>query len=208
MQSSISQALEKFAVAAKNIEEDGIKKVLELFYQLDLQYLNNEAILKALYGDIFPKADDGTSLASPALIRAQVNFQMTVLSEMVGKDRKVNSILGYYNGFKDMLAPDSKEIIAKQVWDLLGFDDDQIHMAPPLPPMPMPGAPGLPGATPPPPGGGAPGPRGGLPVGVPSNSVPMNPKQTAAAGAAILKQSMNGQVNQPGVPSTPVGDAG
>lgn len=208
LQSSISQAMEKFATAAKNIEEDGVKKVLELMYQLDLQYLNNAEILKAFYGDIFPKAPDGSSLASPGMIRGQVNFQMTVLSEMVGKDRKVNAMTSFFTQFQAMLAPDSQETIAKQVWELLGFDADEIHGNPPAPPMPgaTPGMPGLPGGAPPAVPGM--GPKGGLPVGVPSNTVPPTPSQSAQAGAAILKQSANGTVNPKGSPSMPVGPQG
>src|SRR6185437_5565754 len=83
---AVSQALENFATAAKNVEEEGVKPVLEMFYALDLQYLNNAEVLRAFYGDIFPKALDGTSLVTPAMIRGQVNFTMTVLSEMVNKD--------------------------------------------------------------------------------------------------------------------------
>lgn len=211
LQASIAQAMEKFATAAKNIEEDGVKKVLEIIYQLDLQYLNNAEILKAFYGDIFPKAPDGTSLASPAMIRGQVNFQMTVLSEMVGKDKKVNAMTTFFTQFMGMLSPTSQETIAKQVWELLGFDADQITANPTLgQPPAMPGAPGAPamGGLP----GGAPpaipglGPKGGLPTGMPSNKVPMTPSQTAQAGQAIAKQAGNGgTVNLPGSPSMPSG---
>lgn len=214
LQASIAQAMEKFATAAKNIEEDGVKKVLELFYQLDLQYLNNDEILKAFYGDIFPKAPDGTSLVSPAMIKGQVNFQMTVLSEMVGKDKKANTMTAYLSLFQSLLAPQSQETILKQLWELQGFDADEIVVATPAPMGALPGAPGMAGL----PGGAAPampglppgsGPKGGLPVGVPSNKVPMSPSQTAQAGAAIAKQSLNGgTVNLPGSPSLPIGPRG
>jgi hypothetical protein len=56
---AVAQALEKFATAAKNVEEEGVKSLLEIFYQLDLQYLNNAEVLKAFYGDIFPLGPNG-----------------------------------------------------------------------------------------------------------------------------------------------------
>lgn len=204
LQTSISQALEKFATAAKNIQEDGVKRILELFYQLDLQYLNSTEFLTAFYGDIFPKAPDGTNIVTPAMIRGQVNFSMTVLSEMINKDKKINNATAYLSSFQALIAPPSQEIILKQIWELLGFDASQITVAPPAPEA----LPGIPGAPPVPglPGGAPPaipglGPRGGAPIGVPSNALPQSPKQTAAAGAAILKQSQNGSVNPPGAPS-------
>ena len=208
MRIAVSQALEKFATAAKNVEEDGVKRILEFFYSLDLQYLDNAEILKAFYGDIFPRAPDGTSLATPEMIRSQVNFVTTVLSEMVNKDAKINSMIAYFGTFAQYLAPQSQETIAKQVWELEGFDADQITVVAPPPPA-MPGAPamgGLPGGLPAPiPGMG---PKGGLPTGVSSASVPMNPKQSAAQGQAILKQAGNGMVNPPGVTPSKIGPQG
>jgi hypothetical protein len=203
---AVSQALEKFATAAKNVEEEGVKRVLELFYQLDLQFLNNAEILKAFYGDIFPTAPDGTNLVTPEMIRAQVNFTMTVLSEMVNKDAKISQMIAYFQTFQAVLTPQSQEIIAKQVWELEGFDADQIHVTPPAP-APQPGMPALPGGAPPalaglPPGSG---PKGGLPVGVPSNTVPMTPSQSMQAGNAILKQSGQTNINLPGVSNPKIG---
>lgn len=200
---AVSQALEKFATAAKNVEEEGVKQVLEMFYALDLQYLNNAEVLKAFYGDIFPKAPDGTQLVTPEMIRSQVNFSMTVLSEMVNKDQKINQMIGYFGTFQSVLADQSKEIIAKQVWELQGFDADQIIVQPAMPPM---GAPGMPGLPAPDASAALPGlgPKGGLPVGTPSNKVPMTPAQTAQAGAAILKQSGQTNVNLPGNTNTQI----
>jgi len=203
---AVSQALEKFATAAKNVEEEGVKPLLEIFYQLDLQYLNNDEVLRAFYGEIFPKAPDGTSLATPAMIRGQVNFTMTVLSEMVNKDAKINQMIGFYGTFSPNLADQSKEIIAKQVWELQGFDADQIQIQPSAP-LGMPGMATLPGGAPPPMAGLPPGsgPKGGLPPGVSSSSVPMSPTQSAAAGAAILKQSGQSNANLPGNTNTKMG---
>ncbi len=204
---AVSQALEKFATAAKNVEEEGVKRVVELFYQLDLQFLNNAEILKAFYGDIFPTAPDGTSLVTPEMIRAQVNFTMTVLSEMVNKDAKISQMIAFFQTFQNVLSPQSQETIAKQVWQLQGFDEDQIHVQAPQPAPGGPGLPGLAGGAPPalaglPPGSG---PKGGLPVGVPSNTVPMTPSQSAQAGNAILKQAGQTNINLPGVSGPKIG---
>jgi hypothetical protein len=202
---AVSQALEKFATAAKNVEEEGVKKLLELFYQLDLQYLNNAEVLKAFYGDIFPTGPNGENLVTPEMIRGQVNFTMTVLSEMVNKDAKVNQMISYYSVFQAVLSPESQEAIAKQVWELEGFDGDQIHVNPPQPAM-APAMGGLPGGAPPAMDGL--GPRGGLPTGVPSNKVPMTPQQSAAQGAAILRQAGQTNTNLKGAPNAQINPGG
>jgi hypothetical protein len=157
-------------------------------------------VLKAFYGDIFPPGPNGENLVTPEMIRGQVNFTMTVLSEMVNKDAKVNQMISYFSVFQTVLSSYSKETIAKQVWELEGFDGDQIHVNPPMPAAPPMG--GLPGGAPP--AMASLGPKGGLPVGVPSNSVPMTPNQGAAAGAAILKQAGQGSVKLPGAPNTAI----
>lgn len=193
---AVAQALEKFATAAKNVEEEGVKKILEIMYQLDMQYLNNAEVLKVFYGDIFPTGPMGENLVTPEMIRGQVNFTMTVLSEMVNKDAKVNQMIAYFSVFQPVLSAQSKEAIAKQVWELEGFDADQITVE--VAPV-APGMAGLPAGAPPAMEGL--GPKGGLPVGVPSNTVPMTPAQTAAQGAAILKQAGQTNINMKGAPN-------
>jgi len=114
---AVSQALEKFATAAKAIETKGIKKVLQLFYMLDLQYLTNSAVIRAFYGHIFPEPE----IVSPAMIRtaAGVNFKMTVLSEMVNRDQKVMQMTNFFTMAQQQLDPNSIDVILKQIWELM-----------------------------------------------------------------------------------------
>lgn len=168
---AVSQALEKFATAAKAIETKGIKKVLQLFYMLDLQYLTNSAVIRAFYGHIFPDPE----VVSPAMIRtaAGINFKLTVLSEMVNRDQKVNQMSTYFTLAQQQLAPESIDTILKQIWELMGFDSKDIRAAGLNPqPAPAPAA-----------GGGAPGSQPVLPTGAPSAN---GAAPSAAAGKQIL----------------------
>jgi hypothetical protein len=169
---AVSQALEKFATAAKAIETKGIKKVLQLFYMLDLQYLTNSAVIRAFYGHIFPDP----AVVSPAMIRtaAGINFKLTVLSEMVNRDQKVNQMSTFFTLAQQQLSPESIDTILKQIWELMGFDSKDIRAAN-LNVQPAGGAAGagIPGASPTP----------VLPTGSPASN---GPAPTAAAGKQIL----------------------
>jgi hypothetical protein len=214
---AVSQAMEKFATAAKAIETKGIKHVLRLFYMLDLQYLTNSEVVRAFYGHLFP----APAIVTPAMIRtaAGVNFKMTVLSEMVNRDQKVNQMSTFFTLAQQQLAPESIDIILKQIWELMGFDSKDIR-AVALNPQPAPaGGGGIPGLTTP--GAGAPPPAApGGPAGAGA------PSPTAQAGKAILQAhtagapggmpvsplakslvpqmtSPVGHVNLPGLPSMP-----
>lgn len=136
---AVSQAMEKFATAAKAIENKGIKHVLRLCYMLDLQYLTNSEVIRAFYGHLFPEP----AIVTPAMIRtaAGVSFKMTVLSEMIGRDQKVNQMSTYFTLAQNQLEPQSIDIILKQIWDLMGFDPKNIRakgLMPTPPPAPSP----------------------------------------------------------------------
>lgn len=193
VKANIAQALEKFATAAKSIEDDGIKSVIEMFYSLDLQYLNTDEIIRAFYGKIFPNPE----IVTPEMIRANVTFTMTVLSEMVNTDMKIAQSQAFFTLGVTQFTPDTNQKILKKIWGLMGNDEDDIAVnnatpvnpdgqldmhsltgtgAPVLPPtVPTPGIPAAPGAPPVP---GAP-------------SIPGGP--SAAQGQTILKQAMAGQ---------------
>lgn len=211
---AVSQAMEKFATAAKAIETKGIKKVLQLFYMLDLQYLNNSEVIRAFYGHLFPVP----SIVTPAMIRSAggVNFKMTVLSEMVNRDQKVNQMSAFFGIAQNQLAPTSIDIILKQIWELMGFDSKDIRAKDLNPPQALAGAVGA--ATP------APNPAApGLvptPGGAPGNTAAQGQAILAAhkasggtggapapkpAVASIVPQlnSPVGHVNVPGAPSMP-----
>lgn len=189
---AVSQALEKFATAAKAIETKGIKKVLQLFYMLDLQYLTNSAVIRAFYGHIFPQPD----IVSPAMIRtaAGVNFKLTVLSEMVNRDQKVNQMSTFYTLAQAQLDPNSIDTILKQIWELMGFDSKDIR-ANGLNQTPAAG--GAPN--------GMPGPGGAAPGVLPIPAAGLPPAQTAAAGKAILEQHMT--TGNGGSPTAPAANS-
>ncbi len=187
---AVSQAMEKFATAAKAIETKGVKNVLRLFYMLDLQYLTNSQVIRAFYGHLFPQP----AIVTPAMIRtaAGVNFKMTVLSEMVNRDQKVNQMSTYFTLAQNQLAPESIDVILKQIWELMGFDSKDIRAAA-LNPQPA-AAPGnVTGLTTP----GAPNPTAPAPAPAP---VPAAPSPTAQMGKAILAAHTAAVPGNPGLP--------
>lgn len=193
VRANIAQALEKFATAAKAIEDDGVKPILDIMYALDLQYLNTDEVIRAFYGKLFP--DPAT--VTPEMIRANVSFKMTVLSEMVNTDMKISQNQAFYSIANMQLTPDTNQKILKKIWGLMGNDEDEITVngatpigadgriatgalfgtqpaTPiPVPAAPAPAAPGLPT-----PGAPMPSPAGG----------------GAAQGQAILRKAMNGDM--------------
>lgn len=183
VRANISQALEKFATAAKAIEDEGIKPVLDMFYSLDLQYLNTDEIIRAFYGKLFP--DPAT--VTPEMIRANVTFKMTVLSEMVNTDVKIAQTQAFYTLALNDLSPDTKQTVLKRVWGLMGNDEDEITVNGATPaetggaiaPEVLFGQPPVP-ATPP-----------AAPAS-PAPAAPSAPSPIAAQGATILRQAMSG----------------
>jgi hypothetical protein len=194
VRANISQAMEKFATAAKSIEDEGIKEMLNLCYSLDLQYLNTDEIIRAFYGKLFPDP----TIVTPEMIRANVTFKMTVLSEMVNTDVRVAQGQAFYTLTTNDVTPDTKQRILKQIWGLMGNDEDdiQVNGATQLGPNGIPLA-QLFGQNPvsgslPAPAPAAPAPT--LPTpNVPTPAAPA-PSATAAQGQTILKQATAGQV--------------
>jgi hypothetical protein len=189
VRANISQALEKFATAAKAIENDGIKPVLNIMYQLDLQYLNTDEVIRAFYGRLFPVP----SVVTPEMIRANVSFTMTVLSEMVNKEVTIAQTQAFYTIGTADFTPDTKQTILRKIWGLMGNNKEEIRInnatlldtsgkidlfnTPHPAPVPVPGAPVPPVPAP----------------GIPAPAAPL-PSATASQGAAILKKAMNGDV--------------
>jgi hypothetical protein len=211
VRANISQALEKFATAAKAIEDQGVKLVVKMFYDLDLQYLNSDEIIRAFYGKLFTDP----TIVTPEMIRANVSFRMTVLSEMVNTDMKVAQAQAFYTLANMSMTPDTNQTILKKIWGLMGNDEDEINVqgaATSSPGGQIPMGSLVSGATPnanPP--AGPPGPMNPMnappasPLG-PMVPHPMQTPPTAGAGQTILKQAMNGQMapTLPGVTPTPM----
>jgi hypothetical protein len=207
VRTNVSQALEKFAVAAKHIEEEVLDPMLNFIYQLDLQYLNDAEDIRAFYGKLFPEPQ----LVTPAMITAQVNFKFNALSEMLGKDVKISQLLAFTNSaFFASLTPDAQQTIIKQLWEMYGFDPDQINVtgATQLPgvggqipltsivPGATPAAPAAPVAPPAPAGGG---PSAGAAI---AKSFQAGP---AAPAPGKVNPIANQVINNPVAPITPPG---
>lgn len=121
----IGQALQKFGMSTKLIEEMGIKQMLEMYYALDLQFIDDDDILKSplLYREI------AAMQLTPEDIRANVKFRLVGISELVGTEAKINQIVSFMSIFGKVLAPESIEQLAKKVWKLQGFSTDEITLA-------------------------------------------------------------------------------
>jgi hypothetical protein len=132
---NLGQALERFAVIAQNIQVQALVPMLDMMYQLDLQYLNSSEIIRSFYGNLF----SNPSLVTPAMIRGQVEFEMKSLSEMISKDTKVNQLIALFQVFSQVMSPDSQQYILKQIMDLLGFDAQAVSV---MTAMPLPAQPG------------------------------------------------------------------
>lgn len=117
----IGQALEKFGLSTKLIEEMGIKKILRMFHQLNLQFIDSDDILHnpGLYGSYFEQV-------SPEDIRAEVEFKMIGISEMIGTEGKINQAVSFMGVFGKVLSPLSIQTIAQMVWKLMGFNKKDI----------------------------------------------------------------------------------
>ena len=166
----IAQALEKFGTAAKLLEESGVKKVLRMMLQLNLQFIDQDDQLREgpMYGSILDEK------VTPEMLREDVEFEVFGISDITQKESHINQIISFMGVFGKVLHPKTIEKLAKKIWDLMGFDEDeiQIMVAPQMPP----GGGGQPPAGQPQPGG-----------------QPPNPQQK------ILAQLKNGQGNPPNV---------
>jgi len=120
----VQQALEKFGAATKLVEEMAVKRILRMFHQLNMQFIDQDDIIndKGLYGGLFD------SKVVVEEIRAEVNFKMVGISEMVGKEAKINQSISFMGVFGKVLAPPSISSIAKKVWSLMGFDPNEINI--------------------------------------------------------------------------------
>jgi hypothetical protein len=133
----VGQALEKFGLATKMQEEMAIKKILRRFHQLNLQFIDDDEVfsLTGYYGGIFNQQ------VTPEMIRADVTFEMKGISELTNKESKINQAISFMGIFGKVLAPETISTIAKQVWELMGFNPDGINIAAvqPMPPEPQQG---------------------------------------------------------------------
>ncbi len=120
----VGQALEKFGVVVRLIEEIALKRILRMFHQLNLQMIDDDETLRdpGLYGHIFDEK------INAEMIRAEVKFKMLGVSEMIGKEGKINQAISYMGVFGNFIDGVSITAIAKKVWELMGFDPSEIEI--------------------------------------------------------------------------------
>jgi len=126
----IGQALEKFGTATKLIEEMGLKPALQFFHQLNLQFIDDDDVLRdpLLYGEI------ASMEMTPEDIRTKVDFKMLGISEMIGTEGKINQLTSYEGMFGKVLDMSTNLDIAKKVYKLMGFNPEEIRfMGAPIP---------------------------------------------------------------------------
>ncbi len=118
----IGQAMEKFSTASRMVEDMAICRLLRMFHQLNLQFIDNDETFQdpGLYGNIFDRE------VTPEMIRAEVQFKMLGISDMMSKEAKINQAIAFMGVFGKILSGISIESIAKKIWSLMGFSDDDI----------------------------------------------------------------------------------
>jgi hypothetical protein len=104
-------------------EESCIKRVLRMFHQLNMQFIDDDDTLRdpGMYGHLFDQA-------TPEDIRAEVRFKMVAISDMINKEGKINQISSFMGIFGKVLSGDTISTLGKKVWELMGFNKDEIKI--------------------------------------------------------------------------------
>ena len=120
----ITQALEKFGTAVRLVEETALKRILRMFHQLNLQFIDDDETLQdtGFYGHLFDRE------VTPEMIRAEVNFKVIGISDMIGKEGKINQIVSFMGVFGKVLSLETVRTLAQKVWTLMGFNKEDISL--------------------------------------------------------------------------------
>jgi hypothetical protein len=137
----IGQALEKFAVGTKLVEELGIKRVLKLVQGLNLQFIDSDEQLNETYGFLFqpiPSGEIDPLTGQPVMIppaiqnvedlRVDFRYKMVGISDMIGTEGKIQQLTTIFGTFAPYLAPESIESILDKIVKLSGFDPNEINI--------------------------------------------------------------------------------
>lgn len=122
----ISQALEKFGMGAKLIEEVVVRKVLVFFKKLNEQFLDDDSTLEYFYGDILQ------GRLTPEQIRADLDFKMLGISETVTREAVINQLVAYVNTWKGLPGLNMNKI-AEVHWDLMQMRQPASEVVMPAP---------------------------------------------------------------------------
>ena len=139
----IGAALEKFGVVVRLIEETGLKRVLRMYHQLNIQMLDEDEVLRdpGLYGNIFDEK------ITADMLKAEVKFKMMGMAEMINKEGKINQIVSFFGTFANFFDGQTIATLAKMVWKLMGFNPDDVNIQGMANPQGIPGQPSLPQQT-------------------------------------------------------------
>lgn len=120
----VSQALDKFVLVVRLIEEFALKRTLRMYHQLNIQMIDDDQTLRdpGMYGHLFDEK------ITADMLKADVQFKMIGINEMVGKEARINQAVSYMGVFGNFLDGNSITYFAKKVADLMGFDDDQVEL--------------------------------------------------------------------------------
>lgn len=120
----VGQSLEKFSLAVRLVEETAIKRTLRMMHQLNLQFIDDDDVLRdpGMYGHLFDQE------MTPEAIRAEVNFKMKAASEMINTEAKINQLASFLGMGKDVMAGETIESILKKIYKLMGFDQEEIKI--------------------------------------------------------------------------------
>jgi len=118
----IGQALEKFGTATKLIEETALKPMLDFFHKLNLQFIDDDQVLRdpVLYKEI------ASLNMTPEQLRDDITFKLIAISEMVGSEAKINQLASTLGIGGSILDLSSLEKILKRIYKLQGFPEDEI----------------------------------------------------------------------------------
>lgn len=109
----VGQALEKFGMASKVVEET-IRRVLDICHRLDRQFLETPEVIAEMYPDI--EAD-----VNPEVLGYPVDFLLLGVGETVTKEAAMNQITGFLSMFKDVPGIDLLGV-ARAYWDRMGLN--------------------------------------------------------------------------------------
>lgn len=132
----IGQALEKFGMGSKLLEESVIRKCLTMCDQLNAQFLDSDEVLQEFYGDLLSDPNVELPLRlTPEEIRTQVSFKITGVSETITSEATINQLVAFTNTFKGL--PFDWSSVAQTMWKLM-----RINAPAPIPlpqgPAPLP----------------------------------------------------------------------
>lgn len=138
----ITQALEKFGMGAKLIEEMVIVKVLWFFKKLNEQFLDSDETLAYFYGDILHQQ------VTPEQLRLDLDFELLGISETVTSEATINQLIALYNLVAARPDIDSLGLLVEIAKKMkLSAPIDQLIKLRPMPMMPGIAAPTAPGAV-------------------------------------------------------------